>query len=124
MKKLIFAIIFAVSFQVANAQTNLTNQDSQAVAFLKDRCLTFNQGQVPTKISNPKALMDSLDHKKINYSYTTYTFAGNQINDETCMGGSSDAKVVGKKAIPFAKYFIYTKGGLTYIELVDGNSYF
>lgn len=122
MKKLIFAIIFAVSFQVANAQTNSTEQDRQAVAFLKDRCLTFNQGQVPTKINSPKALMDSLDNKKINYSYTTYTFAGNQITDETCMGGSSDAKV-GKTAIPFVKYFIYTKGGLTYIELVDGNSY-
>ena len=110
MKKLIFAIIFAVSFQVANAQTNSTEQDRQAVAFLKDRCLTFNQGQVPTKINSPKALMDSLDNKKINYSYTTYEFAGNQINDETCMGGSSDAKVVGKRGC--ALFILGRKNGI------------
>jgi hypothetical protein len=123
MKKLIFAIIFALSFQIANAQTAQTEQDRQAVAFLKDRCITFNQGQIPVKIENAKAVMDSLDSKKINYSYTTYTFYGNQINDETCMGGNSDAKV-GRTAVPFMKYHIYSKGGLTYIELVDGNSYF
>jgi hypothetical protein len=123
MKKLIIAIIAAVSFQVANAQVNPIEQNRQAIEFLKDRCLTFNKGQVPVRVDNLTKVTDSLDIKNINYSRTTYVFYGSQINDETCGGGSSEA-ATGRTAVPFIKYRIYTQGGLTYLEVVDGNSYF
>jgi len=123
MKKLIIAIIAAVSFQIANAQVNPIEQNRQAIAFLKESCLTFNKGQVPVRVDNLVKVTDSLDRNNINYSRTTYVFYSDQINDATSGGGSSEA-ATGRTAVPFIKYRIYTQGGLTYIEAVDGNPYF
>jgi hypothetical protein len=123
MKKLIIAIIVAVSFQVANAQVNPIDQNRQVREFLKDRCLTFNKGQAPVRVEDLRKVTDSLDAKNINYSRTTYVFYGDQINDATCGGGSSEA-ATGRTPVPFIKYRIYVDGGLTYLEVIDGNSYF
>jgi hypothetical protein len=122
MKKLIIAIIVAVSFQVVNAQVNPVDQNRQVIEFLKDRCLTFNRGQVPVRVDDLSKVTDSLQAKRINYSRTIYIFDGEQITDETVRGGSSEA-TTGKKAVPFIKYRVYTEGRLTYLEVIDGNSY-
>lgn len=122
MKKLILAIIVAVSFQVANAQITPAEQNRQAVEFLKQRSIRFNKGQVPVRVDNFNGLTDSLAKAGINFSRTVYLFDGEQINSESCAGGSSES-FTGKKAIPFIKFRIYKEGRTTYIEVVDGNSY-
>lgn len=122
MKKLILAIVVAVSCQVAIAQISPIEQNRQAIAFLKERCLDFNKGLVPVKTDELQKFADSLSKAEINYSRTVYVFYGESINDQTCGGGSSEA-VTGKNPVPFIKYRIYTEGGLTYIEVIDGNPY-
>ena len=123
MKNLIITLALALSFQIANSQVSPIEQNRQVIEFLKGRCLTFNRGQVPIRVDDLRALTDSLDAKNINYCYTTYVFYGDQINDANCGGGSSEA-ATGRTAVPFIKYRIYVDGGLTYLEVVDGNSYF
>jgi hypothetical protein len=123
MKNLIIAITIALSLSIANAQVSPIEQNRQVIEFLKGRCLTFNKGQVPVKVDDLRTLTDSLDAMNVNYSRTTYVFYGDQINDANCGGGSSEA-ATGRTAVPFIKYRIYADGGLTYLEVVDGNSYF
>lgn len=136
MKNLIFVIIFAVSIQLVNAQTDSTKQVNQAVAYIKDKCSIFNKDQVPVRIDNSnsiKKLKQSLDRKNINYTYDNYVFITDQISDELYNSennepivnliGGSDGRTFGKTAVPFIKYCLYTKGGETYLEVVSGNNY-
>lgn len=106
----------------AFSQVDPVEQNRQAMVFLSKRCINFNRGQVPKRVDNLRGLTDSLDRAGVNYCHTVYVFYGEQLNLETCGGGSSRA-VTGGTAVPFIKYRIYRHSGLTYIEVVDGNGY-
>ena len=109
--------------------SSITNVKSQNISkekveqYITSHEITFNKNTKPISCNNIDSLINELIKKKINYSYTTFEFIGEDLNEDSMVNGNSKSIIANKQ-----KSFIYyslkkEKNGIKII-VVSGNNYF
>ncbi len=108
---------------------NITNVKSQNILkekvekYITSHEITFNKNIKPISCNNIDSLINELIKKKFNYSYTTFEFIGEDLNEDSMVNGNSKS-IIANKQKSFIYYSLKKEKNGVKIIVVSGNNYF